>query len=234
MLGDEAMHQEQQMIRWPFSRARAEATPEPVRHRPYQDELADRLYNLLFCDDLELARREPGPLSGPWRLLMGPPPRSSALQTIAAANNADSRARALAASLLRARGASIVRPCTLGVVVEVALQQGLESLAAYADGAVRYIDATGDAAVFDNGPDEARKLAREMVTYGDAFAQRRDAWLQPRLPPPRSGELRVSVLVTDGTRFVDGSFASLQADADVAAIVGRATRLLRRLQQRSR
>ncbi len=222
------------MMRWPFSRAQPAAVPEPVRHRPYQDELADRLYNLLFCDDLELARREPGPLSGPWRLLMGPPPRSSALQTIAAASNADSRARALAASLLRARGASIVRLCTLGVVVEVALPQGLESLAAYADGAVRYIDATGDAAVFDSGPDEARKLAREMVAHGETFAQRREAWLQPRLPPPRGGELRVSVLVTDGPRFVDGSFASLQTDSDVAAIVGRATRLLRRLQQRSR
>ncbi len=234
MVGGEAMHQEQQMMRWPFSRAQPAIAPEPARHRPYQDELADRLYNLLFCDDLELARREPGPLTGPWRLLMGPPPRSSALQTIAAASNADSRARALAASLLRARGASIVLPCTLGVIVEVALPQGLEPLAAYADGAVRYIDATGDAAVFDSGPDETRKLAREMVAHGEAFARHRDVWLQPRLPPPRGGELRISVLVSDGIRFIDGSFASLQADPDVANVVGRATRLLRRLQQRGR
>lgn len=220
------------MIRWPFSRAPAPPAPQVVRHHPYRDELADRLYNLMFCDDLELARREPEPLSGPWRVLMGAPPRSSALQTIAAAEGADSRARALAASMLRGRGASIVRPCTLGVIVEVALPEGLELLAAYADGVVRYLDASGEAIMFDGAPLSAQALARAMVGHGAAFCERRNAWPGPRLPPPRSGELRITILATDGLHFIEGSFAALQADADIAAIIGRATRLLRKLQRR--
>lgn len=218
------------MIRWPFSRSRDDPATRPELPRPYDDEAADRFYNLIFCDDPRLPRREREQLSGPWRVLSGPPPRSSALQTIVAADGADSRARALAAHLLRSRREQPARRCTLAAVIEVALPQGLELLAAYADGAVRYQDAAGRAQVFDVGPSTVQALAREMVAHGEAFACRHEPWTRPRLPPPRNGELRISMLASDGLRFVEGSFAALQSDADIATIIGRATRLLRRLQ----
>lgn len=218
------------MIRWPFSRPRDDQAAAAELPRPYNDEAADRFYNLIFCDDPALPRREREQLSGPWRVLLGPPPRSSALQTIVAADSADSRARALAAHLLRSRREKPSRRCTLGTVVEVALPQGLELLAAYADGAVRYQDAAGRAQVFDVGPREVQALAHEMIAHGEAFSRRREPWTRPRLKPPRSGELRISLLASDGLRFVEGSFAALQSDPDIAAIIGRATRLLRRLQ----
>ncbi|MES0874769.1 hypothetical protein [Sinimarinibacterium thermocellulolyticum] len=217
------------MIRWPFRRA-----VEAACHHPFREATADRFYNLMFCDDLELARREPSPLSGPWRLLMEPSPRSSALRTLATAEHADSRARALAAALLRARGAPVTPASTLGVVVEVALPEGPELLAAYADGAVRHLDAFGRALAFEGAPAAVQALARDIVARGAAFGRRRAIWSGARLPPPRCGDVRVSVLGTDGLRFIEGSFAALQADADIAAIIGGAVRLLRQLQRRDR
>jgi hypothetical protein len=197
---------------------------------PYADGTANRLYNLLFCDNVELFRDHSAAAAGALRVLISNRTSAASLRALADADGADSRLRALAAQrLLQSGQASSTAFISFGVLLEVPLPDGLEVLAAYTDGAVRYLDRDGRATVYDHGPPDVRELAAEAVDHAQARALRLPPWNGSRLPPPRVGDVRVSVLGSDGLRFVQGTFASLQKDPDTAALVSSAARLLRRL-----
>ncbi len=218
------------MIRWPFSAQRSRSEADALideQHRPYAETAANQLYNQLFCDDPRLYLTGTAMFLGPWRLLTAPQPRPSALNAILTSDASDPRAQALAAHLLRsARQTPDIRQ-TYGVILEVPMREGLDTLAAYADGAVRYIDAYGAAVVFDRGAQHTQSLARTMVRHADHLAGRLTPWTRPRLPPPRVGDVRISVLAADGLRFTEGSFAALQQNEDLSGLIGKAARLLR-------
>lgn len=199
-------------------------------YRPYADDTANRLYNLLFCDDVALFRAHGAAVSGPLRVLVSARPNPASLRTIVDAEGSDSRLRALAAQrLLQKKRRYDGAFCCFGAILEVPMVDGLEVLAVYEDGAVRYLDRGGRATVYDRGPREVRTLAARAVSLADARAMRLPPWTRPRLPPPRAGDVRLSMLCSDGLRFVQGPFATLQKDPDSAALVGSAVRLLRLL-----
>jgi hypothetical protein len=212
-----------------WRRKRGEGAAAAFYH-PYADGTANRLYNLLFCDNAELFRDHSAAAAGALRVLVSKSTSAASLRAIVDAAGADSRLRALAAQrLLQSGQRSGSRFVSFGVLLEVPLPDGLEVLATYADGAVRYLDRSGRATVYDHGPPEVRELAAEAVDHAQARALRLPPWSGARLPPPRVGDVRVSVLGSDGLRFVQGPFASLQKDPDTAALVSSAARLLRRL-----
>jgi hypothetical protein len=199
-------------------------------YRPYADDTANRLYNLLFCDNAALFRDHGAAVAGPLRVLASAQPSPASLRTIVDAEGGDSRLRALAAQRLMQKGQGYDGAfCCFGAILEVPMVDGLEVLAAYDDGAVRYLDRNGRATVYDSGPSEVRTLAARAVSLADARAMRLTPWKRPRLPPPRTGDVRLSMLCSDGLRFVQGPFANLQKDPDSAALVGSAVRLLRLL-----
>jgi hypothetical protein len=199
-------------------------------YRPYADDTANHLYNLLFCDDAALFRDHGAAVSGPLRVLASARPSLASLRTIVDAEGSDSRLRALAAQrLLQKKKRYDGAFCCFGAILEVPMNDSLEVLAAYEDGAVRYLDRSGRATVYDRGPGEVRKLAARAVSLADARAMRLPPWKRPRLPPPRTGDVRLSMLCSDGLRFVQGPFANLQKDTDSAALVSSAVRLLRLL-----
>jgi hypothetical protein len=199
-------------------------------YRPYADDTANRLYNLLFCDNAGLLREHGTAVAGPLRVLTAARPSAASLRSIIDAGGADSRMRALAAQRLLQGGGRDTGPVRcFGTILEVPLTGGLEVLAAYADGAVRYLDHSGRATVYDRGPSQVRTLAARAVSLAAARAAQLPPWTRPRLPPPRPGEVRVSMLGSDSLRFVQGPFASLQENMHTAALIGSAVRLLRLL-----
>lgn len=117
-------------------------------YAPYAEPHVNFLYNLLFCDDLALFRTGDTAKDGPpWSTLLADRADTDALRKIAQDPEEESRLRALAYNRLRAAGQAVPAKSLLGVIVEVPLEQGLDVLAAYPDGRVRYLNQSGKVAV---------------------------------------------------------------------------------------
>jgi len=196
-------------------------------HAPYAEAHVNFLYNSLFCDSLALFRRQNiGADEEPWLTLFAAHPAEAALRRIADGWSDESRVRALAFRRLRDIGAAVAPKILLGVIVEVPLQCGLDVLAAYSDGRVRYINQTGRISIFEGGPAVVETLARELIVAALPLVQRTAPSDGARLPPPRAACMRITFLVSDGLHSYEGSFEQLRADALGAALLGKATQLL--------
>jgi hypothetical protein len=114
----------------------------------------------------------------------------------------------------------------LGVIVEVFLKQGLDVLAAYPDGRVRYLNQSGKIAVFEGGPPQVEALAKELVAVSQAVVNKIGPWEEKRLAPPRRGNARMTFLVSDGLYFGEGRFHVLQQDAMGGPVLAKAAELL--------
>jgi hypothetical protein len=207
----------------------ASAPRTALHHAPYAQAQLNFLYNLLFCDNVDLLRNagEPaGVQEEPWLTLLAREPSEAALRRLADGWSDESRVRALAFNRLRAIGAAVAPKILLGVIVEVPVRQGLDVLAAYADGRVRYLNHAGKASIFEGGPVVVETLARELVVAALPLVQRIGAWDRARLPPPRAGRVRITFLVSDGLYFGEGPFEELRADPLGGAVLGKAIELL--------
>ena len=202
------------------------AADATAQYAPYQEPTANFLYNLLFCDDLDLFKNEETVKDGTWAALLAEEPDFTALERIAASPDEESRVRVLAYNRLRASGRAVPAKQLLGVIVEVPLRQGLDTLAAYRDGRVRYLNQSGKIAVFEGGPPEVETLADELILVSQNLVNAIGPWDKRRLPPPRAGNVRLTFLVSDGLYFGEGPFQALQNDPLGGPVLAKATQLL--------
>jgi hypothetical protein len=198
----------------------------PVFHQPYREEHLNDLYNLLFCDNLELFRPDGAASTPLWATLLAAETDPGALQAIAGDEAQESRVRALAYNRLRAAGHPVPARVLLGVIVEVPLEQGMDTLAAYADGRVRYLNQSGGASIFEGGPPEIEALARALVAVSQPLVARIGPWDRQRLPPPRAGNVRLTFLVSDGLYFGEAPFQAMAQDSMGGPVLAKATELL--------
>jgi hypothetical protein len=198
-------------------------------YKPYAEPHVNALYNLLFCDDPSLFRSDETSKAtdGPWATLLAEKADEKALQALADDEKADSRVRVLAYNRLRAAGHKVPAKKVLGVVVEVPLQQGLDVLAAYEDGTVRYLNQSGKISIFEHGPTKIDVAARQLVAISGTLVEKIGPWDKQRLPPPKGGNVRLTFLVSDGLYFGEGPFESLQRDPFSGPVLGKAAQLLR-------
>ena len=195
-------------------------------YAPYANPATDFIYNLLFCDDASGFRSKPGETPTPWQAtLFSEPADISALETLAADAGQEGRIRYLAYQRLRAAGKTVPAKVLLGVIVEVPLSQGLDTLAAFSEGGVRYINKTGKMGVFENVP-SLQPLVKNLFKASQAVVDRIGPADQPRLPPPKSDNIRITFLVSDGLYFGEGSMARMQRDGLAGPVVDTATKLL--------
>jgi hypothetical protein len=197
-------------------------------YSPYRESSANYLYNLLFCDDLTLFRNpdETAQKGGVWATLLADKPDFKALEKIASNREEESRLRMLAYNRLRAGGRTVSQKELLGVIVEVPLKQGLDTLAAYPDGRVRYLNQADKAAIIEDGAPEIAALARALVAASQNLVNQIGPWEKKRLAPPTPGNIRLTFLVSDGLYFGEGPFEVLQNDAMGGPILAKATELL--------
>lgn len=198
-------------------------------YSPYGRSDVDFMYNLLFCDDIDLFRNptldgDPGP----WPVLLADPPDTAALMAFAAADGNEGRLRALAYNRLREAGVAIPVKQLLGVIVEVPLEQGLDVLAAFSDGGVRYLNQSGKIAVFEGDGTPVADLAKDLLEAARPVVEQIGPWEEPRPPPPVAGNVRITFLVSDGLYFGEGPFGALQADAMAGPVLSTAAALLRK------
>jgi hypothetical protein len=99
-----------------------------------------------------------------------------------------------------------------GVVVEVALDRGLDIIAAYVDGSARYFNYSGAAIVWDIHDAEIDRLVTELLTVGQSLVEVSEPWDGPRPSAPPIGMVRINALTFEGLYFGQGSFQTVSQD----------------------
>lgn len=84
------------------------------------------------------------------------------------------------------------RRLLLGTIVEVGLDAGLDVIAAFKDGRVRYINHTGKLAIFEAASSEVAAPAEHLIAVSQPIVDRIGPSEQPRRPPPPKGSVRMT------------------------------------------
>lgn len=199
-------------------------------YSPYADGHINALYNLLFCDNLSLFQRHTtNTQSAPWDTLLAEQPVIASLTQIAEDTSNDGRVRTMAYNRLRTAGHPVPSKQLFGVIVEVALKEGLDVLAAFSDGGARYFNQSGKMAVFEGQGNPVEALGKDLLASCQFVVDKIGAWDKPRLPPPKIGNVRLTFLVSDGLYFGEGPLNLLQRDAVAGPVIVKAATLLQRL-----
>jgi hypothetical protein len=182
-------------------------------YRPYGQSDVNFVYNLLFCDDPELFRSEPGAIpSGPLGVLLSARPSLGEVRRIAEDASAESRMRILAYNHLRSRSAEVPRRQLLGVVVELPYAGGLDVVAAYDDGRLRYINHSEKMSLFEAKTAATEGSRKALMAAARAAIASMGPWDGKRKAPPSRGRVRLTFLVSDGLYFGEGPASTLEAD----------------------
>jgi hypothetical protein len=117
-----------------------------------------------------------------------------------------------------------------GVVVEVALESGLDIVAAYADGAARYFNYSGAAVIWERPDDSLAQSIEALLEAGRVVAAQIGPWegQRPAAPEP-PGQVRISMLTPSGLHFGQGPFETLAADPLGGPVISSATKLMMEL-----
>lgn len=201
---------------------------------PYEDVSTNLIYQLLFCDRLSLFKaNHGGELTGPWKTIFDDPPDPEALAAIANDGNQESRVRMLAYNLLREGNGIVPKGELLGTIVEVHLTDGLDTLAVFADGGVRYINHSGKIAIVEGTPNPFQAEAEAVISASRTIVDAIGPWDKQRLPSPPTGNIRMTFLVSDGLYFGEGPFEVMQQESVAAPLISAATALLLKVVDRS-
>ena len=195
-------------------------------YAPYSESAANDIYNLLFCDSPSAFLPSAGRAPVPWQVILSSdPPNISALVSLADDSAQEGRTRYLAYTRLRALGQAVPAKRLLGVIVEMPLAGGLDTLAAYSEGGVRYINHTSKLAFFEHVPSLQPHVQR-LFAASESVVTRIGPWQEPRRPPPKAGQVRLTFLVSDGLYFGEGPMATMQRDATAGPVIQKASGLL--------
>jgi hypothetical protein len=204
------------------------SSPPPSIQGPYNDESTNFIYHLLFCDRPELFAKQTS--SGePWSILFATEPDIAALEKLAMDETAESRARVLAFNRLRSAGKQVPAKIHLATIVEVALDGGLDVLAAFGDYGVRYINHTGRMSVVEGKTELFAAETAAVLEASKPIVQAIGPWDKERRPPPSSGMVRLSLLVSDGLYFGEGQMQVFSRDAMAGPLIHAASVLLQKL-----
>jgi hypothetical protein len=201
---------------------------------PYQGDSANGIYNLLFCDNLQLYSENLKKKNiYPWDILLSDTTDLKGLQKIAKDNTLESRVKLLAYYKLLSEGHKSESKDLLGVIVEVGLDEGLDVLASYKDGTARYINYTEKTIIWDAKDAQSNALTEDLFNNSLNIIKQIGPWDQPRRPAPGKGNLRISFLVSDGLYFGEGPMNALFGDPMAGPALNAALALMQYITEKS-
>lgn len=153
------------------------------------------------------------------------------LQSIAQRSNLESRHYLQAWSGLRELGESPPpgqAKHVYGVVVDVPVEDGLDTLAAYEDGTARYINFRGAVIIWEAPDARLKNPIEKLLSAGTTLAKLIGPWEGPR-PPMASGMARISLLTPSGLHFGQAPFEALMQDGMANPLLSAATELMQGL-----
>ncbi|MBO9566427.1 MAG: hypothetical protein J7621_26870 [Niastella sp.] len=200
----------------------------PVNNGPYQDSSTNFIYNLLFCDDLNLyVQNTKEPHIYPFDILFADDSSISDLQRVIDDPGADPRVKVLAYNKQLAAGHKPANKELLAVIVEIGLDDGLVVLASFHDGTARYINHTGNVLVWETTDDtNANAITRQLFNDSVKIVNQIGPWDKPRRPAPTRGLMRITFLVSDGLYFGEGPMDVLFNDPLASPALTSATQLM--------
>ncbi|MEO5559841.1 MAG: hypothetical protein ABIO49_08410 [Dokdonella sp.] len=194
-------------------------------YAPYASEAANAIYNLLFCDDPKAFQSKAEENATPWQAALSSDD-VSALEVLAADESQEGRIRYLAFSRLRGLGHAVVAKTLLGVIIEVPLAGGLDALAAFSEGGVRYVNQSGKLVVIE-GLQSFLPMVKRLFAAAQPVVMRIGPWDKSRLAPPKPGNVRLTFLVSDGLYFGEGPMTVMQREPMAGPVIQQAAELLK-------
>ena len=194
---------------------------------PFENPAANTIYNLLFCDDLSAFRAKAGQSQTSWQaILFGDPASMADLKALAADLSQEGRIRYLAFARLREFGVPVQPKVLLGVVVEVHFDIGLDAIAAFSEGGVRYVNHSGKLVVVE-GVATFRPIVERLFSASEPVVAQIGVWQKARRPPPSVESVRLTFLLSDGLTFGEGPLPVMQQDPMAGPILSEAHELMR-------
>ena len=197
-------------------------------HQPYRQEVYNKIYNLLFCDDVSLYQKEDkngiGQI-GVWDVFLSNHPDQKKLLELSVDKTLESRQRILAYHLLKKQQVLIPEKVLLGVIVEVGLEGGLDTLAAYKDGTARYINHAENLIIWESPTAESNSIIENLFTVGQHVVNQIGPWDGERRAAPETGMCRLTFLVSGGLYFGEGPFDVFQTDPMAGPVISAATEM---------
>ena len=120
-----------------------------------------------------------------------------------------------------------------GVVLEVHLSDGLDTLAAYSDHTARYINHGGRLIVWEMPDDFVATLIDELLLTGQLVANVIGRWEEPRRAAPPKGHVRLNMLTASGLHFGEGTLDALGADPMGGPVIAAGASLMKALIERA-
>lgn len=119
-------------------------------------------------------------------------------------------------------------PELLGVIVEVALDGGLDALAAYGDGTARYLNYAENVIIWES-PNEQSNALVDNLWHHSINVVNRIGPDKPRIAPPETGMVRLSFLVSGQIYLGQGPMQPFFQDAMAGPVLHAATQLMQYL-----
>ncbi len=201
---------------------------------PYRDKSKNVIYNLLFCDDIDLyAANNADPFSYPWNVVLSKNPDLNNLNGIINDTAMESRVRILAYRRIQSTGTAPACRELLGVIIEIGLDNGLDVLAAYKDGTARYINYSGKMLIWETRDGRADSLIKEIFRHGENVVNNTGPWEGERLPAPERGMARVTFLVSGELYFGQGPIGVLMNDGMGKPVFDSGAKLMKYLTEKA-
>ncbi len=121
-----------------------------------------------------------------------------------------------------------------GVVVEIALDRGLDVLAAYEDNTARYWNFSGSGVVWERHDTSLDPVIGALLQISRPAVQRVGPWSKERPGPPERGFVRISLLTPGGVRMSQGPSVTMNRDSLAGPILLHATALMQALTARTK
>lgn len=201
---------------------------------PYKEGSINLIYNLLFCDNLDLYKEHTKELHNfPFNVLFSANSLEIDLQKIIDDTNSDPRLKVLAYKKQFALGYKPIKKELLAVIVEIGLDNGLEVLASFNDGSARYINQTEKILVWEATDEKSKIMTRDLFLKSQNIINQIGAWDKPRRPAPTKGNARITFLVSDELYFGEGTIDVLFNDSLARPALMSAAELMRYIAEKS-
>lgn len=115
-----------------------------------------------------------------------------------------------------------------GVIVEVAMPEGLDIVAAYADHTARYYNYSGAGVVWERPDDSLNSSIDALLQEAQALADKIGPWEQPRRIALPKNEVRINMLTPSGLHFGQGAMNIMTRDIG-GQVFARAATLMQEL-----
>ena len=115
-----------------------------------------------------------------------------------------------------------------GVVVDVPVKSGLDTLAAYENRGARYINFRGTVIVWEAPDSRLDGHIHKLLAAGRTLVGGIGPW-EGKRPPLAPGQARISLLTPSGLHFGQAPLAALAQDAMAAPVIHAATELMQAL-----